>query len=1194
MKPVTTWKPPPEPGGPRIGLGRYGGHLSTGRASDHSVMIGLSIFLLLVFSIPTTIHAAPPVEDSPSVYITGDGLNVRALGSDETVLDLQGNVRFLERNRGIFAYGRAGNWRKLVSRLRLIGSTGVYREGDWIYGPLGLIDTEAERMTFPEGVLLVSGMRTIAANRATFHMPSGEEGEDEAERVQFRGEVMVIDTSIALFADSLDAYSDRDEAVARGEVVIDLYNDHYKITGGQAVFDSTSIVVTGEPYLEEFDSLGTRLGVLEGDTLVIYPDEERVEARGGSVADYKEVVSEAAQTVMEGDARTIVLTGRPMLDHEGETLEGETMLIRFDEDGEEIEKMVVRGDARMVSVTEDSFVNEQSVANGDSIVLRFREGQLYETEVIGNAVSDRNRKDRIKGEYETSHAEGDTIRFVVDDNDLKEVHVAGNASGTSATVPDDADEETVKLETVHYSAERIIFWVEFDRLALSGTAHVTKNTTELDADYIRYDMARALLTALGEPSLKEAGDEVKGKRMVYNVDAGKGTIYDGITAYESGTCRGERILRVGDEVLLIDHGRYTSCDLEEPHYFFAARQMKIYLDDKSIVRPIVLHIANIPVIALPYYLFPIKGNRSSGFILPQIEFGFSEEKGRFLRNGGYFWAINDYTDLTFSGDFYENSHWIGRLNGRYRVRYLLNGSVRTSYQKSQSGRRRWSVNATHNQELGESMDLTMRANFVSDATYRVEQSTTLEDLNRQLKSDLTFKKRWKSRSFTMDLKRTEQLDNDKITESLPSITFRQNQAEIFPPSDDPRDSEVKRRWYNDIYYRYGSKLLNSRKKTDGEWEKDLGWNHDLGFTFSQKLRGWLTLTSRAAWKETWYDQDNIGQKWVRRGMGNLSASTNTNVYGTWFPRLGPLVGFRHIITPSASFSYTPKNPNHFYNDPETGEETDRFNGTFGRSQTRRRSVSLGISNKLQTKFQKGEEVVRNDQLILVNNRISHNFEKEEEPWSNLSSSLRFQPIRVFSSDLNLVHDVYTWENTNQSVNSTMRLRGSIGSSRAGAPSEEEEEVEGFEEDEWANEDYSPSGSDPYQDDSYNDDPLNPSPQGEERRENERASSDLIPWNLSLGHKFSRSGSSSNFQQWLNSRLSLGLTRNWDLEYDNRYDLEEREITSQSFRILRNLHCWEASFRGRFYGGEWEYYFNIRVKAHREILYEKGDRRLGGF
>lgn len=1193
MKPGRSLKLPSTLSGRRPGRGRPKG-ITDFKRSGRCVFGSLRFFLLiLVLSLPGSALSAPPDKDSPSVYITGDALNVRALTGEETVLDLQGNVRFLERTRGIFASGRSGNWRKLVSRLRLSGSTAVFRQGDWIYGPLGLIDTEAERMTFPEGVLLVSGERTIAANRATFHMPDKEDEGEEGERVQFRGEVMVIDSSVAIFADSLDAFSDRDEAVARGDVVIDLYRDYYKITGSQAVFDSTSIVVTGEPTLEEFDSLGARIGLLEGDTIVIYPDEKRVEARGSSAADYKDVISEAGQTVMEGDGRTIVLLGRPKLDHEGETLEGETMHIRFDEEGEEIERMTVRGDARLVSARDDSLIHEQSIANGDSIVLHFRDGKLHETEVIGNAVSDRNRIDRRKDEHETSHAQGDTIRFIVEGNNLKEVHVAGTASGTSVTVPTDADEETVNRETVQYNADRIIYWVDLNRLALSGSAHVTKNTTELDAEYIRYDMDRDLLTALGEPSLKEAGDQVDGKRMVYNVKAGKGMIYDGVTEYESGFCRGERILRVGDDVLLLDHGRYTSCDLEEPHYFIAARQMKIQLEDKSIVRPVVLYIANIPVVAFPFYIFPMKGNRSSGFILPQIEFGFSEDKGRFLRNGGYFWAINDYTDLTFSGDFYENSHWIGRLDSRYRIRYLLNGSVRTSYQKSQNGRRRWSVNATHNQELGESMDLTMRANFVSDATYRVEQSTTLQDLNRQLKSDLTLKKRWQSRSFTMDLKRTEQLDTDKITESLPSITFRQNQAEIFPPSDDPRGGEQERRWYNDIYYRYSSRLLNSRKKADGEWEKNFGWNHDLGFTFSQKLRGWLALTTRADWKETWYDKDEIGQKWVRRGMGNLSASANTNVYGTWFPRLGPLVGLRHIITPSASFSYTPKNPNHFYDNPESGQEIDRFNSTFGRSQTRRRSVSLGISNKLQTKFQKGEEVVRNDQLFLINNRISHNFEAEDEPWSDLSSSLRFQPIRVFSSDLNLVHDVYSWENINQSVNSNLRLRGNLGSSTR-PPSTDERELEGEPGEEPWDDEYGDERNDGYPEDSYNEDPLNPSQRGQQSRGTERSSSDLIPWNLSLGHKFSRSGSSSNFQQWLNSRLSLGLTKNWDLEYDNRYDLEEKEITSQSFRILRNLHCWEASFRGRYYGREWEYYFNIRVKAHREIFYEKGERRLGGF
>ncbi len=1170
----------------------------------------LALCLLTIFLLPG-ITLAQSELDGESVYVSGDSLVLRSLGDGESALDLIGNVRFFDRNRGIVASAYRGLWREQISKLRLEGGAAIYREGSWIYGPRAVIDSESERMIFPDGVLVVERDRTITAESAIFHF--GEGGEGGEDRIIFRGSVRVIDSTALMIAESLDVFAGREEAIARGNVLIDLYRDNQRVSGREAFFDSDRIVVTGEPFMEEVDSTGARVGLLEGDTITIYPDEERVYASGGTLADYRDVVTEAGRTAMDADSRSVILGGSPVLTHQGETMSGDSMVIYFS-DEDEIERVVVRGNATLLSIQDDSLLVEHSEATGDSIVLFFESGDLVRTDVIGGARSDRTIEDLVSDERERSHAEGDTIRFFIDGNDLTDVHIAGGASGNTVTVPLHATPEEEEEERVRYQGDRVVYQIAESRLTLRGHGHVEKGNTALDADLIRYDLDRSIITALGSPVLKDAGQQVDGERMIYNVKDGKGTIYEGVTAYDQGTCRGRRILRVGDQTLLVDHGIYTSCDKLEPHYYFSAKQMKIYTDKQTFVRPIVFHIGKLPVLWFPFYVFPLKGNRSSGFILPQVEFGFSESKGRFIRNGGYFWAINDYADLTFKGDFFQNSHWIGYLNGRYRKRYLLSGAINTSFKSSENGRRRWSVNASHNQDIGENTDLTMRANFVSDRSFRVEESTTLEELDRTLKSDLTLKKRWNSRSFTLQMTRTERLDQDRIDETLPSISYNQNQTEIFPPPEAVGGGNVERKWFNDIYYRYTSRLLNSRQEmpvsrdttifieTDSgqvaldttfeslEREDNFGWNHDLRFTFSQKVGGWLGLTTRGNWKETWYDSDRLGQKKVRRGMGDASMSANTNIYGTWFPRIGPLDGLRHIMTPSASFSIKPKNPNHFFLD-EDGDETDRFFnfGAFGSSRrTRSKSLGLSLTHKIQTKYLLGdEEVKKNDQLISISNSSSYNYQAKEKPWSDLSTSIRLQPLRSFSSELGLTHDVYSWASERVSLNSSYRFRGSLGGEADPGPEEGEE---GFEYDPLAPDQRSSRRSDdPFEEDKeevY---------RGDKRVHGEgRASSQVIPISGSLRHSISRGAPGSPVSQWLNSSLDVGLTKNWELSYQNRYDLEDSEIVSQSFRVIRDLHCWEASFRGRFSGDEWEYYFNIRVKAHREIFYEKGERRLGGF
>ncbi|MBN1825583.1 MAG: LPS-assembly protein LptD [Candidatus Eisenbacteria bacterium] len=1115
-------------------------------------------------------------------YLTGDRLSARSLSDGGTEVDVIGNVRYLDRDRGVHAAGDRAVWLKGDRTLRMSGRVRIYREGSWIYGPLGLIDRDREIMIFPRGVLVVEGDRTVVADRGIFHTGGAEADADSA---RFFGSVTVLDSSRSVIADSLTVHGGSGEAIALGGVELELYRDFYRILGGRALFSDDRIIVTESPRLIEMDSLRAEIGSLEGDTITLLTDEERIIASGSTRGAYQDVNTRSDKTVMEGEERVVLLTGSPSLVREGESMGGDSIRIRFNEE-HEIDSVAVLGSGRLASRKMEPFLEETGVTEADRIDLLFAGGDLSRVTAVGGAVSDRFLLDKEEGVREKNHAAGDTIRFFLVEEDLKRIEVAGAAQGDHVSVPADAEEEEEEKERARYHADRIEFHTDRDLVVLIGHAHVDQGDMQLDAERIRYDLSRSVVNALGSPVLQDGPDRVDGKRMIYNVDRGQGTIFDGVTKYDQGICYGEEIVRVGPNTLLLRDGKYTSCDLEHPHYYFRADRMKIYLNDKSVVAPIVLYIADIPLIALPYYIFPLKGGRASGFILPVVEFGFSESKGRFIRNGGYFWAINDYADMTVRGDFYQDSHWVGYLDGRYRVRYLLSGSLNTSYKSSVGGRKRWSVQANHTQELGEDLDLTMRANFVSDKSYRVEESTTLEELDRTLKSDLVLKKRWSDKSVQVQMTRTERLDQDRIDETLPSVNFTMSRRELIPPPEEKTGGgSADRRWHNGIYWQYSSRLLNAREKNGDERDDHAGWKHDLGLNLSHKVGEWLGLSTRLNWEENWYDRDKLGQRNVRRGTMDASASVNTNVYGTWFPRIGPLIGVRHIATPSVSFSYRPRNPNHFAVD-EDGSTQDRFYtfSGFGGSQRASRTLGFRLSNKLQTKYRVGEEERRNDQLLLLTNSIGYDLEKDrsegEEPWSQLQSSLRFQPVQVFSSELSLSHNVYTWIFSGLSVRSSLRLSGTLGktvsggfgdadSPDAGLFEEKTESLVPFEEDR----------TEPYR--------------GEGGFSSGKArDSSSIPWTASFSHSFSRGSQSGDFSQWLNSRFGVGLTANWEIDYENRYDLEARETVSQGFRIGRNLHCWEASLRGRYSGREWEYYFNIRIKAHTEIYYEKGERRLG--
>src|SRR5262249_23754612 len=153
-------------------------------------------------------------------------------------------------------------------------------------------------------------------------------------------------------------------------------------------------------------------------------------------------------------------------------------------------------------------------------------------------------------------------------------------------------------------------------------------------------------------------------------------VYEAATQYDRGYYRGQAIHRAENDVLQVRGASYSTCDQSKPHYHVAASRMKILLRDKIVARPVVFYLKQIPLFFLPFYILPIKPDRHSGFLFPQLQFGFSGASGRFIRNAGYYWAPNDYADFSASADYYEREPaWVARGESRYRYLDRIVGQV---------------------------------------------------------------------------------------------------------------------------------------------------------------------------------------------------------------------------------------------------------------------------------------------------------------------------------------------------------------------------------------------------------------------------------------------------------------------------------------------------------------------------------------
>jgi hypothetical protein len=466
--------------------------------------------------------------------------------------------------------------------------------------------------------------------------------------------------------------------------------------------------------------------------------------------------------------------------------------------------------------------------------------------------------------------------------------------------------------------------------------------------------------------------------------------------------------------------------------------MKIYLKDKLVAKPVVFYVRNVPFFIVPFYIFPIKPGRHSGFLFPQFEFGFNNRAGQFLRNAGYYWAINDYMDLTLSGDYYQaEPSWVASAEGLYKLLYVLDGRFKGTYARSERDQQeRWDFTASHSQTLSDRASLTAQANFVSSRDYARDLSFNRsldQRVNRFLVSSLAYSQRTDWASINLGVDRRQDLDADEalrtsppppvgrqaslanLTETLPRLSvlfptrtvgslallrgtpFEKSLSSLYLGLSGTFVSFHERR-------AFVADTLGSLDQRDATRR---GARTDLSLSDSRRLLGWLNFAPGLSAQTVVFDHDVTGRKLVPAAVWSAALSTSATFYGTLRRKLGRLEGIRHVVYPSASFSYSPDFPG-----LRLADGTRRFVGFSGIdiSGAKSQRLSFGLDQRFQVKWRKGEEVTRLDNLLSWTVAGSYNFlyreQGQQKPLSQLSSVVRLQPPGLLSADLSWVHDVY--------------------------------------------------------------------------------------------------------------------------------------------------------------------------------------------
>ncbi|MEZ4650598.1 MAG: putative LPS assembly protein LptD [Candidatus Eisenbacteria bacterium] len=738
-------------------------------------------------------------------------------------------------------------------------------------------------------------------------------------------------------------------------------------------------------------------------------------------------------------------------------------------------------------------------------------------------------------------------------------------------------------ETVIYEGDTIRFYSAEDRLAIRGAGRMHYQENELASEEIDYLADQDLVIATGEPKLRDGASEVIGERMTYRTDEREGMVYQGKTSFEGGFYYGEQIKKLSDNALLVKDGQYTTCSEDPPHYSFHSSKMKLLLKDKAVSRPVILHIRGIPVFAIPYYFFPLKKGRQSGFLFPNMEFGFNNNRGRFVRNIGYYWTMSDYADLKTWFDFYDRGPEF-KLNAdfNYALRYYFDGGVTGQYVDTTvdgGKKKRWSLEGSHRQQFDNGAQLTMRANFKSDKSFVDDYDIGAgvdERLNRQLDSSASFSKSWSLFRVSVDATRTQYLDEQaggglEISESYPSVNLNVNSFPLGRAADDlGRGGRLP--FLSSTYVSTSYRFRHVRtKRFDEHAEENSAAAAAWSLRDTRSLGPYLRLTPSVSGNVAWFHEDNRERMNQVGGTWSASVSAGNTLYGTLPFGVGPLAGLRHVVEPSVSYSYQPEFESLKYEVEElqpdstlrtVTRQTFPSVGGIGLSGSERSSLSLSLSQRVHTKWKRGETVVKKENVLSMDTSTSYNYlAKGEgvEKWSDLSNTIKFRPFQTFDSSYRFVVDPYEWTNQSFDVRTAVRLSSTMFSRSATADTTGSDQLE-----------YGELGQVSFQGSDLG------------NREALQTSTGTVPWTMSLSHDYSGRRGSSSRAQSLSASLGLTPTSHWEMSTSAYYDLKERSFRSHSFRLTRDLHCWTFFFE---YSSTGSYYFRVYLRDIPEIQYE---------
>ena len=628
---------------------------------------------------------------------------------------------------------------------------------------------------------------------------------------------------------------------------------------------------------------------------------------------------------------------------------------------------------------------------------------------------------------------------------------------------------------VKYSAEdSLVYDAESGTAYLYGNSKVDYENMKLTSDKVHMNLDKSTVRATGtidstaeggikgKPVFTMGKDEYKSDTMAFNFKSKKGLIKGVYTEQQDGFLSGEVGKRDSTGSVYLQHGRYTTCDKAHPDFYIALSRAKVRPGKDVVFGPAYLVVADVPLpLAIPYGFFPFSKKYSSGFIMPS--YGDESDRGFYLRDGGYYFAISDKWDLKLLGEIYTKGSWGVSAASNYRKRYRYSGSFLFSYQDSKTGdkglpdfaeQESFKIQWNHRQDpkANPYSSLSASVNFAT-SSYERNNLNSMYNPQTLTQSTRTSSVSWSTgfSSIGLSLSATTNLSQNmrdsSIQITLPDLNISLSRFYPFKR----KHLVGKERWYEKISMSYTGQLANSISTKEDkllhsnlikDWKN--AFQHTIPVQANFTLFNYINVTPSFNFTDRMYSKkvtrgwDNTLQKEVVRdttyGFHNvynwsMSVGASTKLYGFWVPNRklfgDKIQAIRHVITPQVSFSYSPNfgarrygyYDSYQYTDAsgnvkliEYSPYQDELYSVPGKYKTE--MISWDVSNNIEMKIKSDKDTTGYKKISIIDElgaSMSYNAAADYHRWSDLSMRLRLKWWKNYTFSMNAQFATYAYE-----------------------------------------------------------------------------------------------------------------------------------------------------------------------------------------